>query len=148
MVEEGDHITYLNVFNAFILNKKSPKWCHRHYLNFQSLSRAVSVRNQLEKYLNRFNIPIRSSKGDTVSIRKCILTGHFHHAAKLLPNGSYSTVRENEILYIHPSSVLFNRSPKYVVFNEGMVFIINIYIADASVKLFKRIKLGFEMSQQ
>ncbi|KAI8825220.1 P-loop containing nucleoside triphosphate hydrolase protein [Fimicolochytrium jonesii] len=117
-VEEGDHITYLNVYNAFLRHNRSPKWCYHHLLNHKSLQRAVAVRAQLRKYLARFGMPIESANGDIDVIRKCIVSGYFSHAAKLRPDGSYGTVLHNEILHIHPNSVLFRRSPAWVVFHE------------------------------
>ncbi|KAJ1560579.1 ATPdependent RNA helicase, partial [Cladochytrium tenue] len=116
-VEEGDHVTYLNVYSAFLKNK-SGSWCHRHFLNYRGLERAVAVRSQLVKYLRRFDIPLVSARGDTVAIRKCILSGFFANAARLHHDGSYRTVRESQTVRIHPSSVLFNRSPQYVMFGE------------------------------
>ncbi|KAH6576083.1 hypothetical protein BASA61_008740 [Batrachochytrium salamandrivorans] len=118
-VEEGDHITYINVFEAYLRAKKSAKWCYSNFLNSNALNRAVSVRLQLRKYLRRYGEPNLVSCGsDTSAIRKCIISGFFSHAAKMRPDGSYSTVRDNKILYIHPNSVLFKRSPEWVVFHE------------------------------
>ncbi|ORY39867.1 putative ATP-dependent RNA helicase DHX35 [Rhizoclosmatium globosum] len=117
-VEEGDHITYLNVYNAFIKNKQSQQWCQRRFVNYKALLRAVAIRKQLEKYMKKFEVDIRSCRGDTVAVRKAIVSGYFAQAAKLQPDGSYVTLRERTVCYIHPTSVLFNRSPGYVVFNE------------------------------
>jgi len=117
-VEEGDHITYINVYNAFLENKKSSKWCYKHFLNYHSLLQAVSVRNQLVKYFHRFNLSIKSCDGDIDRLRKCIVTGFFSQAAKLQMDGSYKTVRDDVELHIHPVSVLFKRSPKWVIFNQ------------------------------
>lgn len=33
-------------------------------------------------------------------------------------DGSYKTVRDDVELHIHPTSVLFKRSPKWVIFNQ------------------------------
>ena len=56
-VEEGDHLTLLNVYQAFITKgKKEAKWCQQHYLNFKSMTRAVSIRNQLRRYRNEEEI--------------------------------------------------------------------------------------------
>ncbi|KAF0443358.1 P-loop containing nucleoside triphosphate hydrolase protein [Gigaspora margarita] len=118
-VEEGDHITLLNVFNAFITRgKKSARWCHEHCLNFRTLSRALSIHQHLKKYLDRFEVPIESCGNDTVKIRKCLISGYFSQAAKMMPDGSFRTVRDNVILYVHPSSVLFTRNASWVIFHE------------------------------
>ncbi|KAJ3145964.1 ATPdependent RNA helicase [Geranomyces michiganensis] len=117
-VEEGDHITYLNAFNAFMKAGRSAKWCFNHFLNHKSLLRVINIRNQLRRYLSRFSMPIVSCNGDIDAVRKCIVTGYFSHAARLKPDGTYATVLHNEVLHIHPNSVLFKRAPEWVVFHE------------------------------
>ncbi|CAG8532054.1 4999_t:CDS:10 [Paraglomus brasilianum] len=118
-VEEGDHLTLLNVYTAFTTRgQKSARWCHDHFLNFRALSRAFSIRSQLLKFLKRFNIPLESCGNDTVKIRKCLVSGYFANAAKMMPDGSFRTIRDNATLHIHPSSVLFTRNAPYVIFHE------------------------------
>ena len=34
-VHEGDHLTLLNVYKAFISHKKSGRFCHNHFLNYR-----------------------------------------------------------------------------------------------------------------
>ncbi|KAI8366665.1 P-loop containing nucleoside triphosphate hydrolase protein [Radiomyces spectabilis] len=131
-VEEGDHLTLLNVYNAFV-NKgnKSGKWCHERFLNFKALSRAISIRLQLIKYLKRFDIKLVSATAQypktpegrlqaSEQIRKCLTSGYFSQAARAEPDGSgrFRTIRDNVLLSIHPDSVLFNRNPQCVVFHE------------------------------
>lgn len=117
-VREGDHLTLLNVFNGFSLNQKNPTWSHDRYINYRALKRAVEIRKQLRRYLVRFNIPIVSAGGDTTLIRKAIVCGYFSQAAQLQPNGHYRTVRGDQELHIHPSSVLFRDAPAWVIFHE------------------------------
>ncbi|KAH3151586.1 hypothetical protein KXV34_002656 [Aspergillus fumigatus] len=58
-VEEGDHLTYLNVYQAFVTKgKKDPKWCRDNLLNYRSMQRAVSIRTQLKRYLERFGYQV------------------------------------------------------------------------------------------
>lgn len=98
--EEGDHLTLLNVYNAFVnprVGRKSSKWAASHRLNFKALSRAVSIRAQLEKYLRRWEIPIESCEGDQRRLRRCLVSGYFKNAAKMQPDGSYRSVRENAV---------------------------------------------------
>lgn len=123
--EEGDHLTLLNVYNAFTdprIGNQSSKWSANHRLNFRVLSRAVNIRSQLEKFLHRFGIHKggESCKGDSICIRKCLTSGYFGFAAKMQSDGSYRSIREQAHLYVHPSSIMFNRSPstKWVIFHE------------------------------
>ncbi|GAA5900695.1 uncharacterized protein JCM6883_002924 [Sporobolomyces salmoneus] len=120
-VEEGDHLTALNAFNAFVKHgRKSSKWCHTHRLNFRALSRALSIRTQLSKYLTRFGVPLISCGTDDSKVRKCLVSGYFRNAAVWRDDGTFRSIKEGAVLHIHPSSVLFTRTPKtkYVVYHE------------------------------
>lgn len=119
-VEEGDLITYLNVYNAFIESGKVRSWSDSRYLNYKGLLRAVEVRARLARILRRFEIPLVSADGDVDLVRRCIVTGFFANAAYLHPKGSYRTVRGDFELHIHPGSVLYTRPrpPHWVLFVE------------------------------
>ncbi|XP_060582526.1 probable ATP-dependent RNA helicase DHX35 [Ruditapes philippinarum] len=62
-VEEGDHVSLVNVYRAFIKYDKSAKWCHENLLNFKGLVRATEIREQLLRMIKRFNIPVISCEG-------------------------------------------------------------------------------------
>lgn len=117
-VEEGDHLTYLNVYQAFVTKgKKDPKWCRDHHLNYKALLRAVSIRTQLKRYLERFGIQVDESLSSShqqaglskkpEQIQRCLTTGYFAHAAKMQPDGTFKTVNGGFTLHAHPSSLLF-----------------------------------------
>lgn len=122
-VEEGDHLTYLNVYQAFVTKgKKEPKWCRDNLLNYRSLQRAVSIRAQLKRYLERFGIQTDESLSSSSyrqadlsrkpeQIQRCLTTGYFAHAAKMQPDGSFKTVSGGHTLHAHPSSLMFVSSP-------------------------------------
>ncbi|EGN98808.1 hypothetical protein SERLA73DRAFT_54848 [Serpula lacrymans var. lacrymans S7.3] len=94
--EEGDHLTLLNAYNAFKRYGQSSSWCKSHALSFRAMSRAVSIRSQLKKYMVRFGLPIESCEGDAKRLRQCL------------------------ILHVHPTSVLFTRKARtgWVIFHE------------------------------
>jgi len=123
-VEEGDHLTLLNVYTAFTTRgQKAAKWCHDHHLNFKALTRAVSVRGQLYRYLLRFYPDLASRNCDAateVDIRKCLVKGYFAHAARMRPDGTFRIAgqEDGEVLWAHPTSVMFNRKADWVVFHE------------------------------
>jgi ATP-dependent RNA helicase DDX35 len=126
-VEEGDHLTYLNVYQAFVTKgKKDSKWCRDNLLNYRSLSRAVSIRAQLKRYLERFGIkadetlasqsrPVNLAK-PAEQIQRCLTTGYFAHAARMQPDGTFKTVSGGITLHAHPSSLMFvsDASPGYL----------------------------------
>lgn len=118
-VEEGDHLTYLNVYQAFVTKgKKDSKWCRDNLLNYRSLQRAVSIRAQLKRYLERFGIQADESLSSSSyrqadlsrepeQIQRCLVTGYFAHAAKMQPDGTFKTVSGGLTLHAHPSSLMF-----------------------------------------
>ncbi|KAL7792677.1 P-loop containing nucleoside triphosphate hydrolase protein [Trichoderma afarasin] len=137
-VEEGDHLTLLNVYQTFITKgKKEAKFCHEHNLNYKSMTRAISIRAQLKRYLERFNIKVDetlSSKQDQGNkaelIRRCLTSGYFAHAARMQPDGTYRNVEGGTVLHAHPNSLMFNRKADWVVFHEIMETGEKTYIRD------------------
>ncbi|PYI18746.1 ATP dependent RNA helicase [Aspergillus japonicus CBS 114.51] len=140
-VEEGDHLTYLNAYQAFVTKgKKDSKWCRDNLLNFRSMQRAVSIRAQLKRYLERFGIQVdetlsaRARQEDPSKlpekIQRCLTTGYFAHAAKMQPDGTFKTVSGGLTLHAHPSSLMFNRKAEWVIFHEILQTGEKTYIRD------------------
>ncbi|KAL1787057.1 putative ATP-dependent RNA helicase DHX35 isoform X1 [Sigmodon hispidus] len=118
-VEEGDHLTMLNVYEAFIKHNKSSQWCQEHFLNYKGLVRAATVREQLKKLLVKFQVPKVSSEGDPDPVLRCIVSGFFANAARFHSSGAYRTIRDDHELHIHPASVLYaEKPPRWVIYNE------------------------------
>ncbi|XP_068379895.1 probable ATP-dependent RNA helicase DHX35 isoform X1 [Eschrichtius robustus] len=118
-VEEGDHLTMLNVYEAFIKHNKNSQWCQEHFLNYKGLIRAVTVREQLKKLLVKFQVPKKSSEGDPDPVLRCIVSGFFANAARFHSTGAYRTIRDDHELHIHPASVLYaEKPPRWVIYNE------------------------------
>ncbi|KAJ9669456.1 hypothetical protein H2201_000323 [Coniosporium apollinis] len=141
--EEGDHLTLLNVYQGFVTKgKKDAQWCKNNYLNFKSMTRAVSIRNQLRRYLERFDINVEESLSTGTlrvggpdkaeQIRRCLTTGYFSHAARMQPDGSFKTVDGGTILHVHPTSLMFNRKADWVIFHEVMETSNKTFIRDIS----------------
>ena len=129
--EEGDHLTLLNAYTAFVTKgKKESRFCHENHLNYKSMTRAVSIRAQLKRYLERFNIEINESlashraeadsKDKAEKIRRCLTAGYFAHAARMQPDGTLRNVEGGTVMHAHPSSLLFNRKADWVIFHEVM----------------------------
>lgn len=144
--EEGDHLTLLNVYQAFVTKgKKEARWCHENHLNFKSMQRAVSIRNQLRRYLERLGVKIdetvvssplssatSTNQDKPTQIIKCLVTGFFAHAAKMQPDGTFRSVSGNVTMHAHPTSLLFNRRAEYVIFSELLETGEKVYIKDVS----------------
>lgn len=148
--EEGDHLTYLNVFQAFVgKGKRDQRWCHQHHLNHKALGRAVSIRAQLRRYLERFGYSIpdldtsSSQQHDTtiaditIRVLKCLTSGYFMNVARMIAmDGTFRPLaasKQNSItMHAHPTSLMFNRKADYVLFHELLEMGEKVYIKDIS----------------
>ena len=116
---QGDHISLLNVYNAFIRCNKSSRWCQENLLHYKGLCRATEIRAQLERLLRKAKVKLVSCNEDVEAVQKCIVSGLFANAARFHPSGEYRTVRDDYVLHIHPTSVLYvEQPPGWLVFSD------------------------------
>nr|XP_046273668.1 pre-mRNA-splicing factor ATP-dependent RNA helicase DHX15-like [Scatophagus argus] len=82
---------------------------------------ADNVRQQLSRIMDRFNLPRRSteftSRDYYINIRRALCTGFFMQVAHLERTGHYLTVKDNQVVQLHPSTVL-DHKPEWVLYNE------------------------------
>ena len=76
--DHKDHLTLLNAYNAFSrYGVRDKQWCGNHRINHKALSRAMSIRKQLKKFLDRFGIKVQSCEGDSKRLLRCLVSGYF-----------------------------------------------------------------------
>jgi len=98
-------------------------WAWNNYISARSLSQAENVRAQLSRIMERFEIGLvtKSYKDPTrhyMDIRKALVCGYFMQIAhKEGEKGSYLTVKDNQVVSLHPSCGL-ETQPEWVLFNE------------------------------
>lgn len=123
---DGDHITLLNVYHGFKSDEAYEygihKWCRDHFLNYRSLAAADNIRNQLERLMIRYNLELNSTDYESPkyfdNIRKALASGFFMQVAKKRSGGKgYITVKDNQDVLIHPSTVIGHDS-EWVIYNE------------------------------
>lgn len=49
--------------SSSLQHQRSSQWCQEHFLNYKGLLRAVTVREQLRRLMNKFKVPRTSSEG-------------------------------------------------------------------------------------
>ncbi|PPQ73730.1 hypothetical protein CVT26_011885 [Gymnopilus dilepis] len=120
-VPDGDHLTLLNVYNQYILNKHERNWAWNNYLSLRSLQQAENVRAQLERTMQRYDVELVSlsdQKKLFINIRQALVCGFFMQVAhKEGEKGNYLTVKDNQVVALHPSCGL-DTQPEWVIFNE------------------------------
>jgi ATP-dependent RNA helicase DHX8/PRP22 len=115
---DGDHLTLLNIYTAWQASKFSNPWCFENFLQPRAMRRAQDVRKQLVNIMDRYKMDIVSCGKNLTGVKKCIVAGFFTNAAKKDPQEGYKTMVENQPVFIHPSSALFNKNPEWVIYHE------------------------------
>ena len=115
---EGDHLTLLAVYKAWEASKFSNPWCFENFIQARSMKRAQDVRKQLVTIMDRYKLDILSSGKNYKKICMAITAGFFTNAAKKHPQEGYLTLVDQNPVYIHPSSALFNKNPEWVIYHE------------------------------
>ncbi|EFJ49720.1 hypothetical protein VOLCADRAFT_104170 [Volvox carteri f. nagariensis] len=115
---EGDHLTLLAVYEQWKANKFSVPWCKENFIQDRSMKRAQDVRKQLLAIMDRYKLEQVSAGRNYTKICKAITSGFFFHTARKDPQEGYKTVVEQQPVYIHPSSSLFQQQPDWVLYHE------------------------------
>lgn len=124
---DGDHLTLLNAYHAFKGQATSDpnsakQWCHEHFLSFRHLSSADNVRAQLKRIMETHGLELVSTpfedKNYYTNIRRALLAGFFMQVAMKESSGKlYRTVKDDQAVLIHPSTVLRTEFD-WVLYNE------------------------------
>ncbi|KAK9248795.1 P-loop containing nucleoside triphosphate hydrolase protein [Lipomyces tetrasporus] len=118
----GDHLSLLEIWNEWVDTDFSQAWAAENFLQYKSLCRARDVRDQLSRLCERVGVKLSSAgtqENGIVNIQKSITSGFFSNTARLTRNGeSYRTVKTSQTVYIHPSSVLYKKKPKWILYHE------------------------------
>jgi ATP-dependent RNA helicase DHX8/PRP22 len=132
---EGDHLTLLAVYKAWEASKFSNPWCFENFVQARSMRRAQDVRKQLVTIMDRYRLLLISAGKNYKIICKAITAGFFTNAAKKDPQEGYRTLVDQNPVYIHPSSAVFNKNPEYVIYHELVLttkeYMRNILVIDA-----------------
>lgn len=118
---DGDHLTLLNVYHAYKRNKEDPNWCYENFINTRALKVADNVRQQLVRIMTRYNLKLCSTDFKSpeyyLNLRKAMLAGYFMQVAHRERSGQYLTVKDNQIVQLHPSTCV-DHKPEWVLYNE------------------------------
>jgi len=119
--EDGDHLSLLNAYHAYKQAGDSKDWCYDNFINYRSIQAAESIREQLARIMKKLSLPLVSADFSSPeyynSIRKCLTGGLFMQVAHLQKQGHYLTCKDNQVVAIHPSSVIDSKPP-WVLFQD------------------------------
>ena len=114
------------------------RWCHEHFLSLRALQSADNVRQQLKRIMEKSEIELMSTdfndKNYYTNIRRALVAGFFMQVAKKEGTGKiYKTVKDNQSVLLHPSTVLAVDS-EWVLYNESVLTTKNYVRTVTSVK--------------
>lgn len=139
---DGDHLTLLHVFEAFNSDEAYSlglhQWCRDNFLSYRSLTSANSVRSQLRRIMEKFDLVLNSTPSDDThfsnNVRKALAAGFFMQVAKKRSgNKGYLTVKDNQDVLIHPSTSLTTEN-EWLIYNEFVLTSKNYIRTVTSVK--------------
>lgn len=134
----SDLLTYLALWKkifAFQKREDQEQYCKSHYLDFQILERAQEIYQQLTETLVQFygeefephleklrsmmepEQLMKNGAVDTVGILKAIASGLVQNLCRRNVYGNYTSAKADRI-YIHPSSLFYNRQPQWIIATE------------------------------
>ena len=98
------------------------QWCYEHYLSHRSLLSADNVRTQLKRVMERNDLLMVSTPFEDpkyyINIRRALVCGFFMQVAKKSQGAKhYVTVKDQQVVSLHPSTVL-ETLPEWVIYNE------------------------------
>eukprot|EP00835_Amoeboradix_gromovi_P006543 NODE_791_length_4216_cov_0.181686.p1 type:complete len:614 gc:universal NODE_791_length_4216_cov_0.181686:2007-3848(+) len=114
---EGDHLTYYNILDGYMNSKNKKDFCSEHYLNEKGLKQVVLIRQQLRQI-----VKMKNDEFNVENIVRCFAKGFKFNIAVLEGTMYHSLVSKN-IVYLHPSSVLFQskQKPEAIVYHEQLM---------------------------
>ena len=138
---DGDHLTMLNVYHAFKgpEAQNNPKqWCHDHFVSLRALQSADNVRQQLKRIMETHEVELVSvpfeDKNYYTNIRRALVAGFFMQVAmKEGSSKTYVTVKDNQNVLLHPSTVLQSESD-WLLYNEFVLTTKNFIRTVTTVK--------------
>jgi len=134
----SDLLTYLALWKkvfTYEIPDDREQYCRSHYLDFQTLEKAKEIFEQLKEtlllfygekfapHLEKLNAMLdpktleEGSEADHVGILKSIGSGLVQNLCQRNNFGNYSSSKADRI-NIHPSSLFFNRHPKWIIATE------------------------------
>ena len=113
---DGDFVSYLTIFDAFLKNRDKEAFCRRYYFDFKTMNELVNIQSQLEEILSRIGVPIQSG-GSHADYLCAVAKGLIQFVCMHSGRGVYRSVTAEKI-NIHPGSVLFKETPAFLVAGE------------------------------
>ncbi|XP_062845209.1 ATP-dependent RNA helicase DQX1 [Trichomycterus rosablanca] len=117
MHPEGDHLTLINIFNAYLQHNEDEAWCTTNFLNASALRLAVTIRAELLEVMQRIELPVSPPafglQDNTTNIKRAVISGFFLKVAHDVDgSGNYLLLTHRHVAHLHPFSSYLSRRPR------------------------------------
>jgi len=114
--EDGDFVSYLKLYAAYMDSTSKQKFCEKNYLDERAMAEIANVTNQLGEIVTHLKIPILSG-GSKEDYLCAVARGLIQFVCVREERDFYRSLRADKIL-IHPGSVMFRLTPQYIIAGE------------------------------
>ncbi|XP_068430846.1 ATP-dependent RNA helicase DQX1-like [Clinocottus analis] len=116
MHAEGDHMTLINIYNAFIEHNQDEAWCTTNFLSSAALRLAVVIRAELLEVMQRIELPVSppafGCQDNCTNIKRALISGFFLKVAHDVDgSGNYLLLTHRHVAHLHPFSSYLCRQP-------------------------------------
>lgn len=114
---EGDHMTLINVYNAYLQHNEDEVWCRTNFLNASALRLAVLIRAELLEVMQRIELPVSppafGCQDNSTNIKRALISGFFLKVAHDVDgSGNYLLLTHRHVAHLHPFSSYCCRRPR------------------------------------
>ncbi|XP_061655343.1 ATP-dependent RNA helicase DQX1 isoform X1 [Phyllopteryx taeniolatus] len=116
MHNEGDHMSLINIYNAYMEHNQDEAWCMTHFLNHAALRLAVVIRAELLDVMRRIELPVShpafGCQDNCTDIKRALISGLFLKVAHDVDgSGNYLLLTHRHVAHLHPFSSYLCRQP-------------------------------------
>ncbi|KAJ8395590.1 hypothetical protein AAFF_G00030710 [Aldrovandia affinis] len=114
---EGDHLTLVNIFNAYVQHNEDEGWCAKNFLNASALRLAMVIRAELLEVMQRIELPVSPPAfgclDNGTNIKRALISGFFLKVAHDVDgSGNYLLLTHRHVAHLHPFSSYLCRKPR------------------------------------
>lgn len=116
MHTEGDHMTLINIYNAFMEHNQDEAWCTTNFLSHAALRLAVVIRAELLEVMQRIELPVSppafGCQDNCTNIKRALISGFFLKVAHDVDgSGNYLLLTHRHVAHLHSFSSYLCRQP-------------------------------------
>ncbi|XP_069544206.1 ATP-dependent RNA helicase DQX1-like [Brachyistius frenatus] len=116
MHSEGDHMTLIHIYRAFIQHNRDESWCTTNFLSHAALRLAAVIRAELLEVMQRIELPVSppafGCQDNCTNIKRALISGFFLKVAHDVDgSGNYLLLTHRHVAHLHPFSCYLCRQP-------------------------------------